>query len=95
MSGHTHMPFTNRTAWHTSQQECPDLRRVHAHLAQGTCPGRKANKVRDVCRYLHDVIIANDGLLVVRDNKPFQPHYNHSQLLTRQILLVPHLLLTL
>lgn len=73
MAGSVRMPFSNRVAWQATQQECQDLRRVHSHLSQGTRPGKKAVKVRDVRRYLHDVVISNDGLLVVKDNQPFQP----------------------
>jgi hypothetical protein len=73
MTGSARMPFTNRVAWQTTQQECQDLRRVHAHQSQGTRPGKKAVKVHHVRRYLHDVVISNDGMLVVKDNQPFQP----------------------
>ena len=31
MSGHARLPFTTRSAWSSIQQECPDLRRCHAH----------------------------------------------------------------
>lgn len=73
IDGSVSMPFTSRNAWHTTQQECHDLRRAYAHLKNGTRPGKKAVNVRDVRRYLHDTVISNDGLLVVRDSKPFQP----------------------
>ena len=33
----------------------------------------KATKIIDVKRYLKDVVIAADGLLIVRDHQPFQP----------------------
>ncbi|CAC5371049.1 unnamed protein product [Mytilus coruscus] len=32
------LPFTTRSAWINIQSECPDLRRTHAHLKQGTRP---------------------------------------------------------
>lgn len=67
------MPFTSRAAWLATQHECPDLRRVHSHLSQGTRPSKKATRIPDVKRYLKDVVIASDGLLVVRDTQPFQP----------------------
>ena len=73
ISGSVRMPFVNRAAWQATQRECPDLRRVHAHLSQGTRPGKKATKVKDVKRYLREAVIANDGLLVVPLNEPFQP----------------------
>ena len=67
------MPFTSRAAWQATQQDCSDLRRTHAHLSQGTRPSKKETNLRDIKRYLKDVIIAADGLLVVRDSQPFQP----------------------
>ncbi len=79
--GGAKMPFTNRSAWHSTQQECPNLRRTHAHLSQGTRPSRKVTKIPDVKRYLRQVTIANDGLLVVPSSEPFQP--------TRQLIVVP------
>ena len=66
------MPFTSRSAWRSSQQECPDLRRTHAHLKQGTRPGKKETAIRDVKRYLQCASIASDGLLVCRGSTPFR-----------------------
>ena len=66
--GRVTLPFTNRSAWHSTQLECPDLRRAHAHLQQGTRPSKKMTNIPDVKRYLQSVIIASDGLLVVRQN---------------------------
>ena len=70
IDGSINMPFTSRAAWHAIQLECPDLRRTHAHLIQGIRPLKKFTKVGDVKRYLRTV---NDGVLIVRDNQPFQP----------------------
>ena len=70
--GHVSMPFTTRAAWRATQQECPDLRRAHAHLKQGTRPGKKATNIPDVKRYLQSVVISNDGLMVVRGSAPFR-----------------------
>ena len=67
------MPFTSRSAWRATQLDCPDLRRTHAHLTQGTRPSKKVTKLSDVKRYLKSVVIANDGLLVVPESQPFQP----------------------
>ncbi|XP_053378682.1 uncharacterized protein LOC128548235 [Mercenaria mercenaria] len=61
----SHLPFTTRSAWRAVQSECPDLRRVHAHLSQGTRPSKKLTNIRDVKRYLSVASIARDGLLVV------------------------------
>ncbi|KAK2193419.1 hypothetical protein NP493_13g08018 [Ridgeia piscesae] len=73
IDGSVNMPFTSRAAWHAIQLECPDLRRTHAHLIQGIRPLKKFTKVGDVKRYLRTVSVANDGVLIVRDNQPFQP----------------------
>jgi hypothetical protein len=73
MDGSTRMPFISRVAWLATQRECSDLRRTHAYLSQGTRPSKKLTKIPDVKRYLKLVSIANDGLLVVRDDKPFLP----------------------
>ena len=35
------LPFTTRSAWLAIPTDCPDLRRTHAHLKQGTRPSRK------------------------------------------------------
>ena len=73
LEGSVRMPFTNRAAWQATQLECPHLRRTHLHLSQGTRPSKKATKIIDVKRYLQDVVIATDGVLVVKDHPPFQP----------------------
>ncbi len=72
ISGGAHMPFTNRQSWLVSQRDCPDLRKVHSCLSIGARPRKKENKLRDVKTYLQKVVIARDGLLVVRDILPFQ-----------------------
>ena len=69
LAGSVRMPFTSRAAWQATQQECSLLRQTHSHLSQGTPPSKKATKVTDVKRYLKDVVIAADGLLVVRDTR--------------------------
>ena len=68
LSGNSRLPFTTRTAWKATQMECPDLRRAHAHLSQGTKPSRKQTNIRDVKRYLQKVLIAKDGVLIVRND---------------------------
>ncbi|CAB3984112.1 Hypothetical predicted protein [Paramuricea clavata] len=67
------LPFTTRSAWIQIQSECPDLRRTHAHLKQGTRPSKKLTNVKDVKRYLNSLSIAKDGLLVVRRTDPLSP----------------------
>lgn len=71
--GTSQMPFTNRPSWRASQQDCPDLRRVHSHLTQGTRPSKKMTQIPNVKKYLKSVTVANDGLLVVKLVQPFQP----------------------
>ena len=46
------------------------LRPVHAHLTQGTRPTRKQAKVTDVKKYLQNVRIGRDGLLVTKTAVP-------------------------
>ena len=70
ISGMQRLPFLSRSAWKATQFECADLRRVHAHSRQGTRPSKKLTKIKHVKRYLHNVTIAADGLLVVRNDKP-------------------------
>ena len=81
LSGNGHLPFTSRTAWLATQSECPDLRRTHAHLQQGTRPSKKLTNMKDVKRYLNVTTIAKDGLLVVKRNEPLAP--------TRECIVVP------
>jgi hypothetical protein len=79
------MPFTSRSAWHVTQQECPNLRRTHSQLTQGTRPSKKMTNLSDVKRYLRSVIIAHDGLLIVKLEQPFHP--------VRERIVVPRLIL--
>ena len=73
LGGLTAVPFCNRTAWKNLQMECSDLRRVHAHLTNGTRPTAKNTKVGVVKRFLRNVTIARDGLLIVKQSQPFLP----------------------
>ena len=67
------LPFTTRSAWADIQTSCPDLRRVHAHLKQGTRPSKKLTNIKDVKRLLNVASISRDGLLVVKRNPAFMP----------------------
>ena len=71
--GLSRLPFTTRSAWTQIQSECPDLRRTHVHLKQGTRPSKKITNIKDVKRYLNVASIAKDGLLVVRRNDALSP----------------------
>ena len=71
----TRLPFTTRSAWLAIQTDCPDLRRTHAHLKQGS---RQTTNIKDVKRYLSVASIARDGMLVVRRNNPLVLQLNLS-----------------
>ena len=73
LNSKSNLPFTTRPAWRQIQLDCPDLRRVHSYLIQGTRPSKKLTNIRDVKRYLSSVSIASDGLLVVKHTQPFVP----------------------
>lgn len=81
----TAMPFTTPSTWKRAQQDCADLRRVYAHLTQGTEPSKK-EKCTTVKHYLSShVMISRDGLLVVKRNMAFAPN-------DKQIVVPAHLL---
>ena len=67
------VPFTTHSSWIQIKSDCPDLRRTHAHLQQGTRPSKKLTNIKDVKRYLNALTIAKDGLLVVRKTDPLSP----------------------
>ena len=71
ISGAVRMPFLNKTAWLSAQHDSTSLRRVYAHLTQGTRPSRKARHIRDVKRYLTICSLDKNGLIVVRKSDPF------------------------
>ena len=81
LDGKVRLPFTSRAAWSAIQSECPDLRRTHAHLIQGTRPSRKLTNIKDVKRYLQVAFAATDGLLVVQRHEPVSP--------SRECIIVP------
>ena len=71
IEGAVRMPFTSRAAWYATQLECPDLRRSHAYLKNGTRPSKKATNIKDTKRYIKVLTLSNDGMLVYRDELPF------------------------
>ena len=81
IEGKSKVPFTNRRFWLGVQSECSNLRRVHAHLKQGTRPSKKITKIKDVKRYLQIAKVAKDGLLVVNRHDPLCP--------SRECIVVP------
>ena len=82
MSGTARMPFLNKSAWLSAQHDSTALRRVHAHLTQGTRPSKKARHIRDVKRYLNICSLDNNGLIIVRKPDPF--------LHQRELIVVPN-----
>ena len=73
LAGHEKVPYATRASWKNLQMQCPDLRRVHAHLVQGTRPTARRSKVTVVKRFLRNVKVAGDGLLIVKQARPFLP----------------------
>lgn len=73
ISGKTRIPFASRSAWLNTQHECQDLRRVHAHLTQGTRPSKKLTNIKDIKRYLNVCSIGGDGLVIVKKDEPLAP----------------------
>ena len=69
----SHLPCTTRSTWLQIQNDCPNLRRVHAHLKQGTRLSKKVTNIHDVKRYLSYTSTARDGVLVVKHTQPFAP----------------------
>jgi len=81
VEGRVSAPFANRPAWITLQSDCSDLRRVHAHLRQGTRPSKKLTNVKDVKRYLNVATVSHGGLLVVKKHVPLAP--------SKELIIVP------
>ncbi len=86
LSGSVTLPFTTRSAWLQTQQECPDLRRVHSYLKQGSRLSKESTNIKDVKRYLNVSSLSRDGLVVVKKDEPFFP--------SRECIVVPRPLLT-
>lgn len=85
IGGQARLPFTSRAAWRSTQMDDQDLRRVHAHLSQGTRPSKKLTNLTDIKRYINIATIARDGLLIVR---------RHGQIATAcECILVPRAVL--
>ena len=81
LSGTIRMPYTDKKAWQAAQHDSQSLRRVHAHLTQGTLPSKKAKRIRDVKHYLNISSLDKNGLIVVRKPDPF--------LHVRELIVVP------
>ena len=81
LDGNVPMPYTNPVVWKAAQHHCRSLRRTSAHLLQGTRPGKKMTRIKDVKRYLRVATIGHDGLLIVKHAMPFQR--------TQSLIIVP------
>ena len=82
LSGAARLPFLNKAAWLSAQRDCQVLRRVYAHLTQGTRPSKKAKNIRDVKRYLSICSLDSSGLVIVRKPDPFVHQ--------KDLIVVPH-----
>ena len=76
LSGKAPMPYLSLATWRQSQHDCPKLRRVFSHLQQGTSPSKKTPSLRDIKAYLRQVVIGQQGTLVVKSIVPFMPAKN-------------------
>ena len=76
LSGTAKMPYLNSSAWKSVQHDCPTLRRLHAHLTQGTRPTKKVKNMRDLRRLLQVASVDSNGLLVVKKSDPFVTQRN-------------------
>ena len=52
LAGVANIPYLNATAWKSAQHDCQILRRVFAHLTQGTRPSKKKRNIKDLKRLL-------------------------------------------
>ena len=82
LSGSACIPYFNKSAWKSAQQNCPALRKTHTYLLNGTRPSKKVKNILDVRRYLEVCVLnSSNGLLVVRKTDP----YMHQ----RELIVVP------
>ena len=73
ISGSCAVPFTTRSTWYQSQQDCPTLKEVAKYLTEGRSPPRKKKGMKEIKRYLNVVKVStspNDGLLIVPQEVP-------------------------
>ena len=71
LSGTSTMPFLNKAAWKSVQHDCDTMRRLYAHLTQGTRPTKKMKNVKDLKRFLLVASVDDQGLLVVHKTDTF------------------------
>ena len=72
LDGSARIPFYNKSAWKSAQQNCPAMRKTCTYLINGTRPSKKVKNILSVRRYL-DVcsLDSTNGLLVVRKSDPY------------------------
>ena len=81
LGGNACMPFYNKNAWKSAQQNCPALRKAHTYMVNGTRPSKKVKHIADVRRYLEVCTLNSDGLIVHRKSDPY--------MLQRELVVVP------
>ena len=86
LKGEAKMPYTNRAAWKSVQEEDSDLRKVKSFKIKRTEPRKKSKNLSEVRKYLKDgVRIARDGVLVHPTASPLGP-------IIEQIVIPQHIL---
>ena len=72
LDGSARIPFYNKSAWKSAQQNCPALRKTCTYLINGTRPSKKVKNINSVRRYLEVCSLdSTNGLLVVRKSDPY------------------------
>ena len=72
LDGSARIPFYNKSAWKSAQQNCPALRKTCTYLVNGTRPSKKVKNILSVRRYLEVCSLdSTNGLLVVRKSDPY------------------------
>ena len=82
LDGSARIPFYNKSAWRSAQQNCQALRKTHTYLINGTRPSKKAKNILSVRRYLEVCSLDSaSGLIIVRKSDPY--------MLQRDLIVVP------
>ena len=82
LDGSARIPFYNKSAWKSAQQNCPDLCKTCTYLINGTRPSKKVKNILSVRRYLEVCSLdSTSGLLVVRKSDPY--------MVQRDLIVVP------
>ena len=82
LDGSARIPFYNKSAWKSAQQNCPDLCKTCTYLINGTRPSKKVKNILSVRRYLEVCSLdSTSGLLVVQKSDPY--------MVQRDLIVVP------